>query len=764
MAKAALSVIARPAQYLVSRQAECFTATPANALRTWQPDSIEMSVQSGAAFLKTLWNPDNYAYGKDDYQVAPDPAANKALWIEGNGALGRGDKSIGFAGNASYPASTPWVAFLDTTHVIGQNRGVVLSFLWYRPADDTMPGFVLYPRLDHTRTYGSGGGTVYFTPFKLTIDQQMRLNVWEYPHDNYTAFETNPLTSLTKQYTHPLRLSPEVLASRWHCISIIPMSDEDVLISSDILEGGGFVYRSAMDREKNIFLLPEGVAGIQSTVGGTGQIQVTPLETASTGTLTSPVFSKSLSNAVYPVVSVFGWSPALIATDRGLMTNQTIASGATGTGGIKYDIYSVVTVEKAEILTLVDPSGGVEFKDFKIVLTLTPSTHVSPVINDVVIDYGEDTGTVADPTTDISNDVMQLSGQVSDDGNVRFNVKVRNQDNVYNSLAQRIMNELDVDIDGEDFVILYTLNPGFDWLKTPTQGALELNWETGDGMVYLQKELCARHPAYDGQLLSTALTEFMGRLGYDASRLDIDVTDGTIGGKKILLPKKMGKDPYQFKPEDGTPAADFLKKLKEWFGPTHTMGFRQDGVFQFKYIPVVGGLEVPTIHRTYYPLSTSKPTSDDHVVYRDAKVELVMDDFRNEIWVVGEDKRKNQPLIAVYKDEPSQTDKNSPKYVGRRLLMLMLTKCNTLEALTGICERLAIFYGEWDVRLTFNTRLDPILQKDDFIKLHGVAATWRVKDINYEASDKTMASTTINSGTPVIAGMSLTCVQWPVYW
>lgn len=759
MSKPTISVVVRPPQNLVSRQAEAFTSTPSEWTRGWIPDDCEISTRSGAVFLKHNWKRSTYAYGLDDYQRYPD---DDTAWVESGDALGQGDKAIGFCSNSTYAATTAWVAHLDTTHVIGRNRGVLMSFIWYRPASTTTAYLNIYPRLDHTRYTDAYGARIYFTPFMLTIDQNMKLSVYEYPYDNYDYFITNPAAALQKQCSYNLVVTPEALASRWHSIEFIAMSDDDVLVSSDIIEGGGFLFRSAMDRQ-NIYMLPEGIAGIQSTVGGTGQVQILPLETESTGSIKSSIFSKAASNSVYPSLSVFGWSPSLINTDRGFMSNQAIDSGATGTGGIRYNIYSVVKSNGVETETLVDPSGGVEFKDFKVEVILTPTENVSPVINDLIVDYDGSTSTVADPTTDISNDVMDLSGQVSDDGNVRFNMKIRNPDATYNAMAERICNEVNVDIDGEDFAVLYTLNPQYDWFAVPNKGALELEWEMGDGMVYLQRELCARHPAYDGQLLSACLTEFMGRLGYDASRLDIDTTDGTIGGRKITLPKKMGKDGYQFKPEDGTPAEDFIKKLKEWFGSTHTCRFSQDGKFEFKYIPVDStGMEIPTIARTYYSLSTEKPTADDHVIYRDAKVELFMDNFYNEIWVVGEDKRNNKPLIAMYQDPASQSDKNSPNYVGRRLLMIVLTKLNTLSAVTDVCNQLKAFYGRFGVRLQFTTRLDPAIQKDDFIKVYGVAATWRITDIDYGISLNTVANSTINSETAAIKGMKVTCTQWPV--
>ena len=747
MAKTALSVTVRPAQQQVSRQADVFTSTPSNNLRGWTTTDAYLDGMAGAAYIKPVWKPSSYPYGKDDYYKNP---ATDSLWSESSGALGKGDKGIGFTGSSTVPATTPWFAVVDSTHSIARNRGVVISFIWYRPSDDATVGLKIMPRVDPNVFGVVGGAYYYFSPFHLAIDQQMRMRVYEYPYDTYEPFNANPLIANTQVYSHPLVVTSDEVASQWHSVQIQALSDDDVLVTSDILQGGGFVYRSAMDRQ-NIWMLPEGMAGVQAVGGGTGQVQVTPLETATTGTIKSGKLSKTAANAEYPTVKVFGWSPALIETDRGYLDGDTIASGATGTGGIKYNVYSVVTNPGgSETEALVDPVGGVEFQYFKVEVTMTPVGYVSPVINDIVVDYAGATAAVTGTVVDISDDVMELKGQLTDEGS-KYNLKIRNQDGKYNAIAERPMSEVDINIGGEDVAVVYTLNPSYDWLTTPTEGALTLNWETGDGFEYLKRELCAKMPAYDGQLLSDCLTEFMGRLGYDASRLDIDATPN------IRLPKKRGKEPYQFKPEDGTPAYEFVQKLKEWFASTHKCRFGRGGKFEFK--EVAEGL--PTISRTYYPASVYKPDPDDHVIYKGPQIELLMNEFYNEIWVVGEDKRQMKPLVSVYRDAASQTDKNSPNYVGRRLLMIVLTKCNTQGALDTICNRLSGFYGEWGIRVKFKTRLDPLLQKDDFVKIHGGGAVvWRVENIDHDVSEGTMASSAINSTTAPIVGMTVTASQW----
>lgn len=742
--KPTLSGIIRSTQQIISCHAQAFCCTPSKWAEGWLTTDCVIDGKSGAAFLTYTENPATYPYGKDNYQTYP---TDKTKWIESGDALGKGDKGIGWAGP---PAATPWNAFLDSTHQLGRNRGVSLSFLWYRPAAGTQMSLDLTPRLDPTKTVVVNPTVqIAFAPFTLTIDSQMRMRVREYQYDNYDAFTTDPITCYKEVYSHPLVVTPDDLSSSWHTVKIIAISDDDVLIQSDILRDGGFIYRSVMDRQ-NIWMLPEGVAGFQCLSGGTSQVRVTPLDVAATGTLKSHVISKPKADTRYPKVNVFGWSPSLINTDRGYMTNQLIESGDTGTGGIKYAVYAVTkNANGSETETLVASSGGAAFKDFRVVLTLTSSNNVSPVLTDVIVEFEQETGTVVDPTLDISADILDIQGDSSNDGDVRLNFKVRNRNKAYDGVAERISSELELKVDDQDVAVLYTVNPGYDWFKTPNEPALELNWEMGDGFTYLKRELCAKEPPYDGQLLSTVLTEFMGRRGYDESRLDIDATPG------LYLPKKRGNESYQYKPEDGCPAADFIKKLKDWFGSEYSCRFIGDGKFSFKAAD-------PTIKRIYYPNALYKTAADDHMIYQDAQVELLMDEFYNEIWVVGEDKRNGKPLLSVYQNLPSQVDKNAPDYCGRRLIMIVLTKVNRQDGLDWICNELVKFHGEWGVRVTFNTRLDPTLQKDDFIQLYGVGSTWRVKDVNMGVALQNIASTANNSTTPIIKGMKVSAVQWPV--
>lgn len=744
--KPSISVVVSPPKKTVARHAQAYCSQPWKNSRLWTSTDCYLDDKAGCAFIEPTWEPSAFPWTKDDYNLYPGDAT---AFMETKNALGKGDYGVAFAGNTTYPVTTTWsvITANDDERRIGRNQGVIFSFTWHRPTAAAVVGLKFFPRIDLSKYVLVGGSAFWFSPYHLAIDSNLRLRVYEYPHDEYNTFYNNHLTALTEVYRHPLVVNAETLADKWHTLWIQPVSNDEVRVISDILQGDGFSYRSIVTRN-NVQMSPEGVAAVTALGGGIGSVNICPLTMEDTGSFKGPTQSKSVADTTYPSLKVFGWSPS-VETNNGDLDNQVVDPD-TGYGGITYNVYSVATVGGVETETLVPTTGGPEFKDFKVEVTLTPTANVSPSVNDIVVDFAETTQTNTDPSVDVSADVVALQESVSSEfGSARTKIQIRNQNGVYNAIAERPVNEIDFDIAGVDRATLFTLNPSYDWFKTPRQSALTLDWECGDGFAYLQRELCAQHPPYDGMLLSDALTEFMGRLGFGADRLDIDATPG------VYLPKKRGKDNYLFKPEDGSCAADFLKQLHEWFKSDWTCRFDGDGKFCFKDASTL------TVARTYYPASAYKPTPDDYVIYGDAKVELMHDQFYNEIWVVGKDPRNGKPMVVTRQNLPSQTDKNAPDYVGRRLLMLAITKINRLDYLKQLLDEYWKHLGVIRSRITFNTRVDPNLHEQDFIRIYGVASLWRVESITNDVQVDNVASSVINSTTPVIRGAQITAIQWP---
>ncbi len=738
MAKASLSFSVTPPKKIVSRQAEAFCSTPGRNMRGWTLDNTRLDDVGGVLSLNPQWEPSNYPYGKDDYSLYVGGAANSSMWIESNGALGKNDSSVGFAAGSGTDPDTRWDMYLSTSHVADYAacRGIVCSFLWYRPADTYFPALEIFPRIDFTKSGEYSGLVYYFGALNILIDSQAKLIIREYPYDNYTAFETNHNSMLQQVYSHPLVINPQDISSQWVTLWIEPLSNDEILIKSNILYGGGFIFRSSIERD-TIPLCHSGVPGMRSLYGGLSQVQFCPLDFPTTGTLTSDVIEKNQYDDKYPSLKVFGWSPTE-PDNNGYFDNWTVPPGSTNIEGVSYRILDEFGIE-------IDPVVPRQFKKFKYEITLTGDGTRSPYINDIVLDYDADTEADDSESIDISANVLQFTENISSEiGGYTSKLVIANKDNIYGAIAERPLNEIAVSIQGAQRSVLYTKNIGYDYYMTPTQPALKLEWDCGDGFEYLKRELLVNHPPYDGQVLSDALKEFLSRIGYTSDRIDIEDTPG------IILPKKRGKSNYLFKPEDGTTAEAFLKKLAEWFGGIdYVMRFDASGKLTFDTV------DDTVTMRTFYLNTETKPL-ESSLTINNIKVELMHDQFYNEIWVVGEDKVRDKPIFGVYQNLASQTDKNAPDYVGRRLLMVVLTRINKQSDLEKIVHHLENLYGKLRTRISFTTQYDKYLRENDFIKIDGVSHLWRITGMNTDITEET---TTQNEK---IQGCQITAVQWPL--
>ena len=286
------------------------------------------------------------------------------------------------------------------------------------------------------------------------------------------------------------------------------------------------------------------------------------------------------------------------------------------------------------------------------------------------------------------------------------------------------MNEIDYDVGGEDRAVLYTLNPRFDLWQAPTKSALEIEWECADGFGLLKQEIVANHPAYDGMVLSDALTAFMERIGWPAAMLDIDATPNARLGKK----RTSGK--FQFKPENGTMAIDFIRTLHDLFGFEYVYRFDKDGKFQFKEPSTASS-------RTFY--MSENALADGYYVQRGSQVEFMMNEFYNELQVFGKDNRTGKIISAIEKNTGSQTDPNAFDYIGRRKLAVYWTNFNRQEEINWATYELWKKFGKIRCRFTFTTKFDPTLREGDFIQFNGDIRLWKITSMNTEVSPATMS-------------------------
>ena len=725
--KADLSVTVKKPTYIIDRQSQATTHTPGWNIRDYDLTDIYVDDLSKSVMLSPDYRPDLYAWGKDDYGLEPETRTN---WIEAEDTFGMGGKCVGWAGGLT----TPWLMYPNTNHLIPHSRGLRFDVLWHRPADATDIYLELYPRINLTKTTEIGGVTYYFSPIFFSITDNGQFLVYEYPFDSYSNFEEGSPNIVRQTYHHHIVENTKDLGSEWLTFWVQPITPESFIIKSDVLRDGGFFYQSVLGDRENISLSPEGITAIRSLSGGLSLCRTVPMQCAATGAIKSGVVEKKNSNTVYPEVKVFGWG------NTGYLDNTVIPADGE-IGGISYKIYALEGDDDDYTEIEVLPVDTQEFKRFKWEVTLTATAHVSPTLTDIVCQFDESETTDTSSSVDLSSDVEIISEQLSTDlGGYKATLKVRNLDGQYDFLGRRPFNEIDYDIYGQDRAVLYTLNPRFDWYKSPKKGVIEFEWDCGDGFELLKQTVVYDHPPYDGMEVSDALTKFMNRIGWPDSMLDIDATtDNKLG-------KKRGSGKFQFKPENGTMASDFIQTIHDFFAYTYTMRFDKDGKFQFK-VPSTAS------SRTFY--MSSSALADGYTV-RNPQLELLMDEFYNELRLYGKDNRTRKLIEAVKVDTASQIDPNSPNYIGRRKICAVMTTFNRQDALNNTAIELWKKYNTVRRRLTFDTKLDPALREGDFFLIHGYSSLWKIVSMTTEASPATMS----RQGN--VHGCQIMAVEYPV--
>jgi len=728
--KADLSVTVKKPTYIIDRQSQATTQAPGLNIRDYDLLNVYVDDLSKSVMCAPSYRPDEYKWGKDDYGLEPY-SPDGPNWIEADDTFGKGGRCVGWAGNLT----TPWIMYPNTTHQTAPYRGIRFDILWHRPKDTTECQLELFPRVDLSKMATIAGATYYFAPFHFTIRDNGQFVVYEYPFDTYDKFINDPRTIRNQTYFHHIVANPKGLASEWLSFWVQPISPESFIVQSDTLRDGGFFYQSVYEGRKNISLFPQGVTAIRSLSGGLSLCRVTPMDFMSGGTIKSDVIEKKNSNTVYPELKVFGWD------NTGYLDNTTVPPEGYPGSGVSYKIYALEGDNDDYTEIEVSPTDTQEFKRFKWEVTLTATADVSPTLSDIVCQFDGSETIDTSTAIDLSSDVEIISEQLSTDlGGYKATLKVRNLDGQYDFLGRRPFNEIDYDIYGQDRAVLYTLNPRFDWYKSPKKGVIEFEWDCGDGFELLKQTVVYDHPPYDGMEVSDALTKFMNRIGWPDSMLDIDATtDNKLG-------KKRGSGKFQFKPENGTMASDFIQTIHDFFAYTYTMRFDKDGKFQFK-VPSTAS------SRTFY--MSSSALADGYTV-RNPQLELLMDEFYNELRLYGKDNRTRKLIEAVKVDTASQIDPNSPNYIGRRKICAVMTTFNRQDALNNTAIELWKKYNTVRRRLTFDTKLDPALREGDFFLIHGYSSLWKIVSMTTEASPATMS----RQGN--VHGCQIMAVEYPV--
>jgi len=717
---------------------------------------------AGAVILTPQVDPGYWVYGKDGYSLytwnGSSWTSDANAWVEGENAFGDEGGYVGFAGNTTYPATTPWACYRAAGLSVAADAPLAFTLNWTPPTGTFLPKVEFWPRVDTTRTITSGGYTYYYAPVGFYLDStNADLVVCEYEFNDLTS--VTAANVLNETYRHPLNIGVMGLTFGWVSFTLIPVPSrydkitsvgppevteeryyDDFVLKSPVLKDGGFCYRSKVERTATTSggcrLFPEGLAGIRSLTGGLAAMTIPYVCFPSSGSVISQTFWKRQEDTTYPTVTAEYYLPS----------GTSIA-------------HTIVDSDGNAI------SSGATFQSYRVKSTLTASAdgYKSPILYSVTAQVEGAASDSAQDEIDISSDVNVTESVSEDLIGYRVTVNLRNLDGEYDELVARPANEVSLSFAGTNRSIVYTQNPSYPWYKTPTDAALWIDWECGDFWTRLKNQKVCNMPDYGGRTISYAITDFLKRLGFDDTLVHIDATLNTVDA---ILPWSSGKDEPISKPQDGTTADEFLSDIYEkWFGD-YAMYFGADSVLGVLkpalYVTAPPDLTDPTsIHRIYYnsrALADAAGETDPYYVCGSPQVSVQHDQFYNEIVVFGVNPATKEPIVDMWVDIYSQTDENYVWYVGERRRTVAFTRLPTQSYVSAYLDMLRVLLGRPRRHVTFTTKYDPTMRAGkDFIRFHGINAIFKV----LSTSTNIDPSTVSQAYDDTVHGCNVEAIEWP---
>lgn len=748
--------IRRPTRVVTTQWEQQLEAVGRN-VRGRQVSDCFCDPYAGAVMLNPEIDPEESAFGnpkaKYSLYVGNPPVLKPEAWVEGESAFGDVGYYVGFAGNATYPATTPWMAVRTGTSPFGANWATNFTVHWTPPTGNFIPQLEFWPRIDPTKWAEVGGIRYYFAPLGFYIDAQTAtIVVCEYVYDSYAEFVADPTQVLRPTYQHPLDLGAMNLTHGWLTLNVLPVLEQwtrasdsavvrrhDFVLRSPALLGGGFCYRTQVDRVA-LSLFPSGIPGMRSLTGGVGTLSIAPMYFPASGYVLSQEFSKRQADTYRPIVAEGEYVPP----------DASISSEL---------VYPVSYPTPIQI-----PIGD-SFQKYRIKSTLvsTSDRRETPILY-----------TVKPTTTGVAEDRVQAETDISDSITVResmsddltgYNATVilRNTDGRHNALIYRPLNEISLKVQGVDRAVIYTQDPSFKWWETPTKEALQIVWQGGDMWQRMKSLYIAGHPDYGNQTIKDAVTDYFTRLGFDTAKLHIaDSLD------IVYLPRSPDKDDPLFKPEDGSTADEFIADLREKFFSTYPTGF--DGVGDFWISEPLDPHLPASISRVYYlsqaqalAAGDANPSFCGH-----PEVSFRHQDHKNEIWVIGFDPVTQEPIADMWLDIASQVPtaplyEDYPYYVGERRLLVVVTRLPSKAWVTYYLNELRKIFGYVRRNITFETRYDPYIMPKDFIQFYGLGFVFQVMSTDVDiAQGKVSWPEATDTTDGAVYGCRIEAVEWPL--
>ena len=721
---AIVSLIASYPDRRLSAGAQAFQNGMAEQNRKHTYDETRFEEYTGSVMLQPLYRPDLFRCTKDRW------VSNwQSQMVDTNSPFEeQGDYVFMNTGGPTFP----WWAYYQGYPSGPKDTGFLLNLFWYRPSTTlTEPIFYIYTPVDSSRvkmiTRDGVSISYRFCPLALCLRGNNQLVVYEYPYDDYTHFEEDPTTAFTEVHRHGFTTS--TLFGQWLTFWVQAISARQILVRSPLLDQGGFVYTSQVDRDQ-IHLMNAGYPGLFSPVGGAAQFQMCPVVFPLDGNFRS-------EERHLPTVIAHTSDPDAFYPDFDFTYQGYRPTGATVVG------------TPLDPVTNADFTGDILFDRYKMQVLLTAAEYDSigygvstPTVKTYQDAWDDDQEEVAPEPIELEQDLISIApkGEFAQ-GGMSVDISVHNRGGQYDDLGRRLLTKFVMQINGDDYATFYGRPTAGPWFQSKQDTQSVLTWQGGDGYWLLNEFKLGKDVAYDGQNATEVIKQVLQRAGFTLDQIDIDY-------HTLVLPTNPIGEDYRWRPDPDESALSFILKIHDTFFSSWAIRFTTDGRFQMRDPLLV-------MTTVYFSLDNQTYPGIENLV-----VTPLVDEFYNEIAVEGRDPITQTEIVAHWCDTRSMTDPTYENYVGmRRYVRVPNWAWTTQAAVDRIMEMMKAVYGTVRCKISFLADMDFTARVGDFCEIVGFTGRYRIISMNPEVSAQTVSRNLVDTS---IHKCGYECLSWPV--
>ena len=688
----------------------------------------------GGIILEPQLRSDDYQYPADYYDVHPGTVGNE--WITINDCWGEINTKwlcmrSTFA-NALYPT---WHAYLSSgATTLDADQGVYYDMYLLPPtqsANNTgrLTKVTFWPRVDQRYSVTDPDGSKrYWAPYRAVLRGD-RMTLEEISGDPSTPPATTDDSYSDGTYykvvhEHPIKdnidMATEFYSKRQR-VWFFPAREDQLMVKASFLEGGGFVYRTDLDRT-GYSIFPAGMAGVSVANGGSSFMQIVPGKFATSG--------------------VYYSAPKYILADNWGKTagDATVSVDYTTPLGESYGVIIGNSLVDADDYTTLASDYVLGTYRYKLQID-TSNANSTPIIEEVTVEFDETEVTKTFTPAEIQDDIISIEESNSEgQGGKTVTILLRDEDEEYKSWRNRYSIAFDY-----DWIFSSTDPETEEITETTTDRALVFLEGTAydednstieltcrDGWSRLEKIMLSGASKGDGKQYTDYIEELLLWAGWDPTLIDI-YSDSA----PVLPSSNDGEDPA-WQPDPGTSLAEYIRRIHQDFASHDRMTIEGDGTFKIEN----GDSFSPSADKTFYWSHADAEDNGDWYATIDKnswRERRLDEDFYNLVWVVGANKEQG-PLIAYYADSDSATNKDADNYTGEwRQYIYINEGFQTQQVVNEVCRSLAFRFSKMRKVAEFTSHFYPDLNVGDFVAIDGSDVTlWEITSMRYNINSGTL--------------------------